>query len=118
MAEENAALSQADKLKALLGITDKEKDILVEFALENAEETIKNYCHIEEIPPGLSTTVLRMAGDIYRNEQMGSAEVPQSVSSITVGDTSTSFKTSGTEFSESIMKNYKAALNRYRRIEF
>ena len=85
-------ITQVEKLKALLGITDTDKDVLVEFALENA--------------------------DIYRNEQMGSVEVPQSVSSVTVGDTSTSFKTSGAEFSESIMKNYKAVLNRYRRVEF
>lgn len=118
MAEEIAVSSRTDKLKALLGVTGNEKDVLVEFALKNAEETVKNYCHIDEIPEGLSTTVLRMAADIYRNEQMGSEDVPQSVSSVTVGDTSTSFKTSSTEFSESIMKNYKAALNRYRKVEF
>lgn len=111
-------ITQVEKLKALLGITDTDKDVLVEFALENAGETVKNYCHIEEIPTGLATTVLRMAADIYRNEQMGSVEVPQSVSSVTVGDTSTSFKTSGADFSESIMKNYKAVLNRYRKVEF
>lgn len=105
-------------LTALLGIKDEEKDILVEFALENAEETVKNYCHIEEIPKELDTTVLRMAVDIYRNEQLGSVNTPQAVSSVKVGDTSTSFKTSSAEFSESIMKNYKAVLNRYRRIQF
>lgn len=118
MPEENTELTLVDKLKTLLGLTDSEKDVLVEFALENAGETVKNYCHIEEIPEGLTTTVLRMAADIYRNEQMGSAEVPQAVSSVSIGDTSTSFKTSGTEFSESIMKNYKAVLKRYRRVEF
>lgn len=118
MAEGIVEAAQVEKLKALLGLKDDEPDLYVEFALENAEEVIRNYCHIEEIPTGLSTTVLRMAADIYRNEQMGSVGVPRSVSSVTIGDTSTSFSTSATEFSESIMKNYKAVLNRYRKVEF
>ena len=109
---------ELEKLKSLLGIEDDTKDHILEFIMADVEETIKNYCNIEEVPDGLVNTAYRMAADIYRNEQMGSEDVPQSVSSVTVGDTSTSFKTSSTEFSESIMKNYKAALNRYRKVEF
>lgn len=105
-------------LKALLGLTDDEKDVLVQFAVENAEETVKNYCNIEEISEGLETTVLRMAADIYRNEVFGSADVPQTVASVTVGDTSTSFKTPASEYAGSILKNYKTTLNRYRRVVF
>lgn len=123
MAEEIAVeITPVEKLKALLGLTDAEIDAAtvasVEFALANAEEVVKNYCHIDEIPQGLSNTVLRMAMDIYRNEQPGSVEVPQAVSSVKIGDTTTSFKTSSTEYAESIMKNYKAVLNRYRKVEF
>lgn len=118
MAEESTVLGPKDKLKALLGINGGEKDVLVEFALNNAEETVRNYCHIDEIPDGLSTTVLRMAADIYRNEQLGNTDVPQAVSSVKIGDTSTSFKTSATEYVESIMKNYKTVLNRYRKVVF
>ena len=87
-------------------------------AFENAEDTVRNYCHIDEIPAGLETTVLRMAMDIYRNEHMGSADIPQTVSSVQIGDTTTSFKTSAAEFSESLMKNYKPVLNRYRKVVF
>lgn len=118
MGEEITELARVDKLKALLGITDDGRDILVEFALENAEEIIKNYCHIDKIPLELSTAALRMAADIYRNEQLGKEEIPQSVSSVTVGDTSTSFQTSSQEFSESILKNYTAVLKRHRKVVF
>lgn len=118
MAEESKIQSQVDKLKFLLGITDTEKDVLVEFAIENAEETVKNYCNIDDIPSGLLTTVLRMAADIYRNENFGDATVPQMISSMSVGDTSTSFQTPSAEFSESIMKNFKPVLNRYRKVGF
>ena len=34
------------------------------------------------------------------------------------GDTTTSFRTSAAEFSESLMKNYKPVLNRYRKVVF
>ena len=49
---------------------------------------------------------------------MGSTNIPQTVSSVQIGDTTTSFKTSAAEFSESLMKNYKPVLNRYRKVVF
>ena len=118
MAEESKLT--VERLSALLGISDPDETVKVhlEFALENAEDTVKNYCHIDEIPAGLETTVLRMAMDIYRNEHMGSANIPQTVSSVQIGDTTTSFKTSAAEFSESLMKNYKPVLIRYRKVVF
>lgn len=108
-------------LKQLLGFAEDntEKDVLVTFAQENAEELVKNYCHIEEIPEGLSKTVLRIAMDIYRNEQPGGSEVPQAVKSVSVGDTTTSFGTAESQgHSESILKDYKRQLNRYRKVGF
>lgn len=106
-----------DNLKELLGLKDAaDKDPLVKFALNSAEEIVLNYCNIKEIPDRLSNTVLRMAMDIYRNEQPGEEETPQVVKSITVGDTSTSYG-SGTDenFAKSLAKNYRSQLNRYRR---
>lgn len=108
-----------DKLKLLLGISDSDAgiDTAVEFAIDNAEETVKNYCHIDSIPEGLSTTVLRMAMEIYRNERPGESNVPQAVKSISAGDTSTSFGTvETTGYAESLLKNYKSQLNRYRKV--
>lgn len=108
-----------DKLKALLGIQDGQADMELEFALENAEETVKNYCHVDEIPAGLSTTIFRMAMDIYRNEQPGSAGVPMDVKSISEGDTSTSFGTVSTDgYGQSLLKAYQKQLNNYRRVRF
>lgn len=109
---------QIEKAKELLGIEDKEKDVLVRFSLETAEEIILNYCHIDEVPKGLASTMFRMAVDIYRNEQFGTGEAVNQVSSISVGDTSTSFGGIAAEFSQSLLKNYDAALRRYRRIVF
>ena len=118
MAEESRLT--VERLSALLGFCEPDETVKIhlEFVLENAKDTVKNYCHIDEIPAELETTVLRMAMDIYRNEQMGNANVPQSVSSVQIGDTTTSFKTSAAEFSESLMKNYKPVLNRYRKVVF
>ena len=84
-----ATVEQVKKLKMLLGITDTEKEEYVRFALEIAEETILNFCHIKEIPQELNVTMYRMAMDAYRNEQFGTSEAVRLVSSVTVGDTST-----------------------------
>lgn len=108
-----------EMLKVLLGIQNDEKEILLQFAYWNAIETVKNYCQVEEVPEGLDMTVLRMAADIYRNEQMGNAEIPQAVTSVSVGDTSTNFKESKESgYSQSLLKDYRKILNRYRRINF
>lgn len=104
-------------LKAMLGV--KEKDTQLEFALESAKNIVLDYCNIEEIPTSLETTVVRMAMDIYRNEQPGETEKPQAVKSVSIGDTSTSFGDIATsDYTESILKNYTKKLNRYRRVVF
>lgn len=114
-----ADIETVDKLKSLLGVKEEEKTIHLEFALDNAEEAVKNYCHIDTIPEGLSMTLLRMAMDIYRNERLGEAEVPQAVKSISMGDTSTSFGvTETTGYAESLLRDYKKQLNPYRRVVF
>lgn len=109
--------AKVDKLKLLLGISGGKSDALVEFALDSVEETVKNYCHIDSVPEGLSATVLRMAMELYRNEQPGEGSVPQAVKSIGAGDTSTSFgNVETTGYSETLLKNYKSQLNRYRKV--
>ena len=78
------------KLKALLGIEDDSKDVILEFVIADVEEIIKNYCHVEEMPEGLVNTGYRMAMDLYRNENIGSETAAVgAVSSISEGDTST-----------------------------
>ena len=120
MEDEKKNSLSVERLAMLLGKPGTDELMLarIEFALENAKEIVCNYCHITEIPDGLETTVLRMAMDIYRNEKPGEESAPQVAASVKIGDTSTSFSTASSSFTESIMKNYKTSLNRYRRIEF
>ena len=111
---------ELEKLKALLGISDESKDAVLNFIIEDVEETIKNYCQIEEVPQGLINTAYRMAMDLYRNENIGSEDCALgSVSSITEGDTSTSFRQYADDnFKDTVLKNYKPQLNRYRKVVF
>ena len=111
---------ELEKLKALLGIADESKDAVLNFIIEDVEETIKNYCQIEEVPQGLINTAYRMAMDLYRNENIGSEDCALgSVSSITEGDTSTSFRQYADDnFKDTVLKNYKPQLNRYRKVVF
>lgn len=106
------------KLKALLGIEDESKDVILEFVIADVEETIKNYCHVDEMPEGLQNTGYRMAVDLYRNENIGSETAAVgAVSSITEGDTSTSFRQYVDDnFKDTVLKNYKSSLNRYRKV--
>lgn len=106
------------KLKELLGIEDESKDVILEFVIADVEETIKNYCHVDEMPDGLQNTGYRMAMDLYRNENIGSESAAVgSVSSIMEGDTSTSFRQYVDDnFKDTVLKNYKSSLNRYRKV--
>lgn len=111
---------ELNKLKQYLGIelTDTSKDIQLNFIISDVEETIKNYCHVEEVPSGILNTSYRMAIDLYRNENLGHEESALgSVSSISEGDSSTSFKQSVDDnFKDTLLKNYKPQLNRFRKL--
>ncbi|MBP3542684.1 MAG: phage head-tail connector protein [Lachnospiraceae bacterium] len=106
-----------DKLKALLGIEGEETDKLLSFALDTAKETICNYCHIKEVPEGLCMTQVRMAAEFYQNELSGEAG-ENAVSSVNLGDVTVAFgnTTATKRYQEGLMKNYRAQLNRYRRL--
>ncbi|MCQ2017283.1 phage head-tail connector protein [Clostridium butyricum] len=107
------------KLKVLLGIKsdDQSKDVILEFIIDNVKEIILNNCNLDVLPDGLINTGYRMCMDLYRNENLGSEESSLgSISSISEGDTSTSFRSSISEFKESILKDYKKQLNKYRKV--
>lgn len=105
-----------EKLKTLLGITGADHDTLLQFALDNVAETILNYCNLVTIPDGLKNTAYRMAMDLYRNENLGSTGVDNGlITSTTAGDTSVSYK-ENTAYNQTLLKNYQAQLNRYRKM--
>lgn len=110
---------ELDTLKQLLGINDEDtsKDAILNFTISNVEEIILNHCNIEELPEGLINTGYRMCIDLYRNENLGDEGNPLgSISSISEGDTSTSFRSSIAEFKDSLLKDYKKQLNKYRKV--
>ncbi|WP_125153105.1 phage head-tail connector protein [Clostridium rectalis] len=112
-------MTQLEKLKKLLGIAleDDSKDFLLKFALEDVEQIVKDYCHIKEIPEALNTIVLKMAMDMYRNENLGEEESSLgSVSSISEGDTSVSYRSVASEVKDSLIMDYKTQINRYRKL--
>lgn len=109
------------KIKRLLGLneSDVSKDTILEFVIQDVEEMVRSYCNIPTIPEQLNNTILRMAIDMYKNESLGSEDIVLgSISSISEGDTSVSYRSSASEFKESLLKDYKAQLNRYRKIRW
>lgn len=106
------------RLKGLLGISEDDisQDILLQFVMEDIEETIRNYCNLEEIPAGLEHTSYRMAMDLYRYDRPGEGDAPVTVASISEGDTSTSFTSAADALSGGVLKDYQGQLNRYRRV--
>lgn len=108
------------KLKTLLGIPadDTSRDIPLQFILDDVQEMILNYCNLEEMPSGLVNTAYRMAMDLYRYDAPGEAAAPMQVSSISEGDTSTSFGRVSDELEGGILKNYQSQLNRYRKLRW
>ena len=59
---------ELERLKALLGIQPEEtgKDAVLAFVLDAVQETILNYCNLDELQEGLIHTAYRMAVDLYR----------------------------------------------------
>lgn len=108
------------KLKALLGIRkdDFDQDIPLQFIMDDVEEIVKNYCNLDEVPKGLTNTCYRMAMDLYRAESVGEGEAPLTVSSITEGDTATSFGSKSELVKNTLLKNYEGQLNRYRKMRW
>ncbi len=107
-----------EKLKKLLGIpdTDTAQDVSLEFIIEDVTETILNYCNLEELPAGLANTAYRMAVDLYRYDRPGDSSAPLTVSSISEGDTSTSFARASDALNDGVLKDYRGQLNRYRKL--
>lgn len=108
------------KLKALLGIPedDTSQDVPLQFVLDDVRETILNYCNVDELPSGLINTAYRMAVDLYRYGRPGAAEAPVKVSSITEGNTSTSFSSAADALQGGVLVDYKGQLNRYRKLRW
>lgn len=111
---------EVSTLRSLLGITTMDKDTVLQFVLDDVEETILNYCNLDTIPKGLVKTAYRMATDLYRSEGFGQEAIESGVSSISEGGATVSFKSSNydTSFTSSLLKNYERQLMEYRRLKW
>lgn len=109
-----------EKIKMLLGISaeNTSEDAALCFILDDVRETILNYCNIEELPSGLENTACRMALDLYRYDRPGSTEGLMSVATVTEGKTSTSFTRAADALQGGVLADYKAQLNRYRKLRW
>lgn len=106
--------------RTILGITTTDKDDVLQFVLDDVEETVLNYCNLDTLPKGLVKTAYRMAMDLYRAEGFGQEAIESSVSSISEGGATVSFKSSNydTSFTSSLLKNYERQLTEYRRLKW
>lgn len=115
-------MTELEKLKMLLGVTDASKDGVFSFALETVHEMVKNYCGIEEIPEGLTNTVVRMAADLSRSEGYGSEAAPQTAKSVTRGDVTIAYggtgAAAGLTGEKAVLDDYRTQLNAYRRLRW
>ena len=111
---------EVSTFRSLLGITTMDKDDVLQFALDDVEETVLNYCNLDTLPKGLVKTAYRMAIDLYRAEGFGQEAIEGGVSSISEGGATVSFKSSNydTSFTSSLLKNYERQLMEYRRLKW
>lgn len=49
-----------DNIKLMLGITDTSKDDLISLLISLAQDEVKDFCNIEEIPAALNSTILQI----------------------------------------------------------
>lgn len=92
-----------NKIKILLGITDKEKDDLINVLIELTEEEVRDYCGIEALD-GMKNTIIQMV--IFKYNRIG-----------TEGLTSENYNGASYNYMSEYPDNIKKILNKHRRIK-
>ena len=95
------------KEKLVLMLGEERKEGYYDYLLASAEEKIKNYCNIEEVPKELENTMVELAAALGEAGAGGEA-----VSSVKMGDTQVTYGSA----QDSVFGDFKAQLNRFRRI--
>ena len=96
----------------------EEIDAKMEYCFDSALNTVKNYCGIDEIVPGLETVVIDMTVEIYTSEGVN-AQGTGTVKSISEGDVSVDFGSStGEKYGISDVRNYEKRMKPFRRIKW
>ena len=98
-----AEVTELDKLKARLGISDNKQDTNLKVLLEEAEEEAKNYCNRDDVVDGMKSAIRKMAYLAYESDGI------ENIASKSEGGRSVSYKeTSG------MPSSVRSSLNRYR----
>lgn len=79
-------------VKLLLGITDGNRDRILELLVEDTITAVLAYCRIEVLPYQLYGLIAQMTVKSYRANGYGAAETPTEIKSISEGDRSISFE--------------------------
>lgn len=106
-------------VKALLGITDTEKDSILTVYINMTRQSILNYCNRSDFPEALNYTLCQMTADTYRDLTLANTkgEVAGNVGSISEDGRSVSF-TNGTEFRTAVEDRISRTteLNHYKKL--
>ena len=108
------------------------KQETIELAIEEVEYVVKNYCNIDTIPEALKFTLANMTEDLIRyriasdTSQQGSGSIDNSqIHSLKIGDTTVTLGDgnsasrdlkSHTPDVDTVIMNYKAQLQKFRRM--
>ena len=129
-----------DIIKAKLGI-DTPSDTLLNYNVDEIEQTIKNYCNLDYVPKELTYTFVNMVCDLNTYDSQvvqdntpsedGNEDIsisPSGVNSVRVGNTTISFG-SGSDTStrnralrshqanlDQLILDYKSQLNKFRKM--
>lgn len=95
------------KIRLLLGITNTDNDLILEWMLKDAIQAVLDYCHLKSLPKELETFVIGLVIRYFNAQNDGS------IASIKRGDTTISY-TDPITISDFTNKD-KTRLNAYRR---
>ncbi len=98
-----AEVTELQKLKDRLGISDNEQDANLKVLLEEAEDEAKNYCNRDDVVDGMKSAIRKMAYFAFKSDGI------ENIASKSEGGRSVSYKeTNG------VPSSVKSSLNRYR----
>ena len=122
MADDNKIEDEFDfisTIKSMIGISDESLDAILRIYVATVNQSILNYCNIDELPSALNYTLCQMVADTYNEmkSRSGTGSVVGNVSSISEDGRSVSF-TNGSEFKVAIDDRISKTreLNRFKKL--
>lgn len=107
-------------VRMLLGSASPSNEV-VKFWVESTKSMILNYCNLETLPDELNTLVVEITTLRIQSNSQGVGKGTRVVASVTDGSQSVSYSNVGQKSitsDEDILNNYKAQLNRFRRLKW